>query len=350
MMELRLEVGSLGALSETPVYQTAVDHDATFPIDGLTKRIVTRDPAHSILIDRFTADPTASKHMPLIGSEVIDQATATTLTRLDYKHCLVNGVLVLDKPAGMSSAVAVDQVKKRLGAARAGHGGTLDPIATGVLPICLDEATKLAQYLLADDKAYEADLLLGVETDTLDRTGTITDDARSPSVTREALRGRARRAHRRAGSGAADVLGDQAERPRACITWRAPARRSSASRGGSASTELELLAWEPPRARIAIACSKGTYVRSLVADLGTDVGCGAHMTELRRTRSGVFTLAMAHDLDRLDGCRLVAMPEATRLPRVIVPADLEHRVRSGVQLRPRGARDHAGNLRAIPAA
>ena len=65
----------------------------------------------------------------------------------------MNGVLVLDKPAGMSSAVAVDQVKKRLGAARAGHGGTLDPIATGVLPICLDEATKLAQFLLADGKA-----------------------------------------------------------------------------------------------------------------------------------------------------------------------------------------------------
>ena len=70
----------------------------------------------------------------------------------------MNGVLVLDKPAGMSSALAVDAVKKRLGAQRAGHGGTLDPIATGVLPICLDEATKLAQYLLADDKAYEAEL------------------------------------------------------------------------------------------------------------------------------------------------------------------------------------------------
>lgn len=79
-MELRLTVGALGALSETPVYQTAVDHDATFPIDGLTKRIVSRDPAHSILIDRFTADPTSAKHMPLIGSKVTDQTTATTLT------------------------------------------------------------------------------------------------------------------------------------------------------------------------------------------------------------------------------------------------------------------------------
>jgi len=79
-MELRLTVGSLGALSTTPVYQTAVDHDATFPIDGLTKRIVSRDPTHSILIDRFTADPTSAKHMPLIGAEVTDQTAATTLT------------------------------------------------------------------------------------------------------------------------------------------------------------------------------------------------------------------------------------------------------------------------------
>src|SRR3569623_1266997 len=79
-MELRLTVGSLGALSTTPVYQTAVDHDATFPIDGLTKRIVSRDPTHSILIDRFTADPTSAKHMPLIGAEVTDQTAAATLT------------------------------------------------------------------------------------------------------------------------------------------------------------------------------------------------------------------------------------------------------------------------------
>src|SRR3569623_2479401 len=98
----------------------------------------------------------------------------------------MNGVLVLDKPAGMSSAMAGDNVKKRLGASRAGHGGTLDPIATGVLPICLDEATKIAQYLLADDKAYEADLLLGVETDTLARTGTTTA-THEVAVTREAF-------------------------------------------------------------------------------------------------------------------------------------------------------------------
>jgi len=244
----------------------------------------------------------------------------------------MNGVLVLDKPAGLSSALAVDAVKKRLGASRAGHGGTLDPIATGVLPICLGEATKIAQYLLADDKAYEADLQLGVETDTLDRTGTVTA-TRPVDVTREAFEA-AVAAHR----------GEQDQIPpmysaikqagvrmyqhaRAGIEIERAPRRIRIDR-------LELLAWDPPNVRIAIACSKGTYVRSLIADLGTHVGTGAHMTELRRTRSGVFTLAQAHDLDRLDDPHLVPMTEATRLPTVVTPDALLHRVRSGVQMPP----------------
>jgi tRNA pseudouridine55 synthase len=242
----------------------------------------------------------------------------------------VNGVLVLDKPAGMSSASAVDAVKKRLGAQRAGHGGTLDPIATGVLPICLDEATKLAQYLLADDKGYEADLVLGVETDTLDRTGTVVA-TRPVAVTREAV-----------ARALATRTGDQDQVPPMYSAIKQDGVRlyHRARAGIEIEREprriridsLELLAFEPPHVRIAIACSKGTYVRSLVADLGNDLGCGAHMSELRRTRSGVFTLAMAHDLDRLDDPRLVAMTEATRLPKVVAPQPLVPKVRSGVQL------------------
>ncbi|HSN28064.1 MAG TPA: tRNA pseudouridine(55) synthase TruB, partial [Kofleriaceae bacterium] len=184
----------------------------------------------------------------------------------------MNGVLVLDKPAGMSSAVAVDQVKKRLGAARAGHGGTLDPIATGVLPICLDEATKLAQFLLADDKAYEAELLLGVETDTLDRTGTITKTA-TPDVSRERFE-----------AALVARTGEQDQVPPMYSAIKQGGKRLyHLARAGEEVereprririAELFLLAWEPPRARIAISCSKGTYIRSLIADLGTDVGCG----------------------------------------------------------------------------
>ena len=244
----------------------------------------------------------------------------------------MNGVLVLDKPAGLSSALAVDAVKKRLGASRAGHGGTLDPIATGVLPICLGEATKIAQYLLADDKAYEADLQLGVETDTLDRTGTVTA-TRPVDVTREAFEA-AVAAHR----GEQDQIP-----PMYSAIKQAGVRMYQHARAGVEIEraprriridQLELLAWDPPHVRIAIACSKGTYVRSLIADLGTHAGTGAHMTELRRTRSGVFTLAQAHDLDRLDNPHLVPMTEATRLPTVVTPDTLLHRVRSGVQMPP----------------
>lgn len=251
----------------------------------------------------------------------------------------MNGVLVLDKPAGMSSAAAVDHVKKRVNAKRAGHGGTLDPIATGVLPICLDEATKLAQYLLADDKEYEAELVLGVQTDTLDRTGQVTATCDSTGVTREALE---------------QVLvqrtGEQDQLPPMFSAIKVEGRRlyHRARQGEEIERtprrvridKLALLDFaaaspsEPARARIAIACSKGTYVRSLIADIGTDLGVGAHMSELRRTRSGLFTIAQAHDLDRLDNLRLVTMEEATRLPQITASDEHLTMVRNGLQLPP----------------
>ena len=245
----------------------------------------------------------------------------------------MNGILVLDKPAGMSSASAVNYVKQRLGARRAGHGGTLDPIATGVLPICLDEATKLAAYLLADDKAYEAELLLGVETDSLDRTGNVTGTRDPSHVTREAVL-----AALAARTGEHDQLP-----PMFSAIKVGGTRLYHRARAGEEIErtprrvridELTLLDFAPPRLRISIACSKGTYVRSLIADLGNDLGCGAHMTELRRTKSGVFTLDMAHDLDRLDGFRLVAMEAATKLPRITAADELVTKVRNGLQMPP----------------
>ena len=254
----------------------------------------------------------------------------------------MNGVLVLDKPPRMSSAAAVDHVKRRLGAKRAGHGGTLDPIATGVLPICLGEATKLAAYLLADDKEYEADAILGVETDTLDRTGTVVATRPADAITRAQIE-----AVLAAHTGEQDQVP-----PMFSAIKQGGVRLYHRARAGEEVERaprlvridrLELLAFSPAaagdetshaRMKLAIACSKGTYVRSLVADIGTALGCGAHMTELRRTRSGVFTLAMAHDLDRLDNVRLVPLTEATQLPKVISPAELVPRVRSGLQLPP----------------
>ena len=245
----------------------------------------------------------------------------------------MNGVLVLDKPPNMSSASAVEFVKRRLGAKRAGHGGTLDPIATGVLPICLGEATKIAGYLLADDKEYEAEIMLGVETDTLDRTGTVTATRAADHVTREMIE-----------AALALRVGDQDQLPPIFSAIKQDGVRMyhRARRGEEIERTprrvrvdtLELIDFTPPLLRIRIACSKGTYVRSCVADLGTDLGVGAHMTNLRRTRSGVFSIDQAHDLDRLDNCHLVGLVEATRLPKVTSPVELISRVRSGLQLPP----------------
>ena len=240
----------------------------------------------------------------------------------------------------MSSAAAVEHVRKRLGAKRAGHGGTLDPIATGVLAICIGEATKLAGFLQSDDKAYEAELVLGVETDTLDRTGQVTATHDASGITRDAVV-----------AALLARMGEHDQLPPMYSAIKIDGRRLyQRARQGEGEVErdtrrvrldqLDLLdfaaasADSPPRIRLAMACSKGTYVRSLIADLGTDLGCGAHMTELRRTRSGVFTIAQAHDLDRLDNYTLVPMEQATSLPRATVSDELLPKVRNGLQMPP----------------
>ena len=229
----------------------------------------------------------------------------------------------------MSSAAAVDHVKRALGAARAGHGGTLDPIATGVLPVCLDAATKLAPYLLADDKAYEAEGVLGIETDTLDRGGRVLREA-PVDVTEAQLR-----------AAIAARIGEQQQVPpmfsaikqggkRLYHLARAGEEVERAPRQIRIDT-LELLAFESPRFRIRIACSKGTYVRSIVADLGTDVGCGAHLAELRRTTSGRFTLAQAVTLERVTEGVIIPLAEVTGLPTIAVPEPMRKHALSGVQ-------------------
>lgn len=245
-------------------------------------------------------------------------------------HGNMHGILVLDKPAGMSSAAAVERVRRALGVSRAGHGGTLDPIATGVLPICLGSGTKLAQFLLAEDKAYLAEGVLGVETDTLDRTGRVVAE-RTVAVTRDAL-----------AAALAAHLGERTQiPPMYSAIKQGGVRLYDRARAGEeverAPREiridrLELLAFEPPRFRIAIACSKGTYVRSLIADLGTAVAAGAHLAELRRVRSGRFTIAQAVTLDRLDEAELVPPEQALDFERVTVPRALVAPVLSGTRL------------------
>jgi tRNA pseudouridine55 synthase len=248
----------------------------------------------------------------------------------------MHGVLVIDKPAGRSSASAVDYVKKTLRADRAGHGGTLDPLATGVLAICLNAGTKVAQYLLADDKAYQATGILGVETDTLDRTGRITSE-RPVAITEAQLR-----------ELLASRRGEQQQVPPMFSAIKQDGVRSyHRARAGEEvelaprtiridQLELVDLDLAARRFTIHVACSKGTYIRSLVADLGTSLGCGAHLTELRRTRSGRFTIEQAVRLEALPTldleAHLIRLADATDLRRVVANDAQLRLIRSGVQL------------------
>ena len=212
-----------------------------------------------------------------------------------------HGILVVDKPAKLTSAAVVALVRRALGGRRAGkvgHTGTLDPLATGVLPLVLGEATKLATMLIADEKSYEAELELGVETDTLDADGAIT--ARAPDAA-----ARVTEAELLAALAALTGELDQVPPMYSAVKHQGRALYELAREGAEIERaprrvtvhRLELLRFAERRATIAIDCTKGTYVRVLVADLGRALGCGAHLTALRRTRSGRFTIAEALPLD-----------------------------------------------------
>jgi tRNA pseudouridine55 synthase len=215
-------------------------------------------------------------------------------------------VLVVDKPRGPSSFEVVRKVRGALCRRwnrkhrdlKIGHGGTLDPMASGVLPVCVGEATKLAAFLLDADKLYEAEVLFGVETDTLDAEGQVTAtaavnlDAAAVEAALAGLRGPIQQvppmyaALKRDGKPLYEYAraGETVERaPRAVTVF-----------------ELALLEWRAPdRARLRVRCSKGTYVRVLAADLGRTLGPGAHLQGLRRLGSGPFAIGAAIPLAEL---------------------------------------------------
>lgn len=244
----------------------------------------------------------------------------------------VDGILVLDKPAGKTSNGALQQVKRLFDAAKAGHTGSLDPLATGVLPICLGEATKFAQHLLDGDKAYRAEARLGVTTDTGDREGAILTEAPVPadlSVERlEAVLGLFRGEIEQVPP-MYSALKHQGrplyELARQGRTVARPARRVRIS-------GLRLLSLERNGFVIEVACSKGTYIRTLVEDIGRQLGCGAHLHELRRTAAAGFDIAQAVTLERLESedlqsrdARLVPTDRAlATLPEISL--DSEHLV------------------------
>jgi tRNA pseudouridine55 synthase len=203
-----------------------------------------------------------------------------------------HGFLVVDKPGGWTSHDVVDAARGWLGTRRVGHLGTLDPLATGVLPLAVRGATKLVPFVVDHDKSYSGAIELGVETDTLDAEGRILRRSEAPWPGEPALR-----------AALARFVGEIEQIPpmfsavkKGGVPLHKLAREGrEVERDAKRVTiyRLELLKYDPPRVEIAVDCSGGTYVRVLAADLGRALGCGAHLADLRRTRSGPFRIEQA---------------------------------------------------------
>ena len=211
----------------------------------------------------------------------------------------VDGILNVDKPASITSMDVVRRIKRASGLKRVGHGGTLDPIATGVIPVCLGQATRMMEYLIDGTREYRAEIELGVETDTYDALGKVTERKDPSSVTRqdferslEAFMGPIEQvppmysALKRQGKRLYELA-------RAGVEVEREARKVEVM-------SIELLDSAPPVFTIDITCGRGFYMRSLAHDLGQELGCGAHMKSLVRRRSGPFSLADAITLEDLE--------------------------------------------------
>ena len=241
----------------------------------------------------------------------------------------VDGLLVLDKPTGMSSNAALQQAKRLFGAAKAGHTGSLDPLATGVLPLCFGEATKFSQFLLDADKGYESTFVLGVGTDTADADGAVIAQASAVHLTEDAVT-----------QAMATLTGAIEQVPPMYSALKVDgqplykrARAGEQVERAARPVEIygfELLSFESGdqvRITVRVRCSKGTYIRTLAEDLGAALGVPAHVSTLRRCQSGPFAL---------DDC--VTPEQLTAVKEAGVDTDLDallQPIESGIQHLPR---------------
>ncbi len=247
------------------------------------------------------------------------------------------GVIVLDKPDGITSFRAVQLAGRILHEKKCGHAGTLDPMATGVLPICAGRATKIAGYLTVQDKEYDVSFRFGISTDTGDVTGKTLEEAAGASASEDEVRG--------AVSG---LVGTWMQTPPAYSAIKVDGTRSyTLARKGEAVelaarevtvTEAGMLSWSPEGFRMRVACSKGFYVRSLSRDLGNRFGIPMAVATLRRTRCGPFSISDAVTLEqleaavRLDGASGVMIPVPRALAHVpcrVIPQPAVEAVRQG---------------------
>ncbi len=224
----------------------------------------------------------------------------------------LDGILLVDKPAGPTSHDIVHAIRKRFGIRKVGHGGTLDPQATGLLVILLGKGTKLSSYFMTGDKAYEGTMTLGVETNTQDADGEVTREGDCSAVTREQVVEATQR-----------YVGDMMQTPPmvSAVKIKGVPLYKSARKGQTIEREarlihvyrFDILEFKLPEVRFAVDCTKGTYVRTLSADVGADLGCGAHLSALRRTGAGKLKL---EDTTPFDAIMEMDEPE---LKKIVLP-------------------------------
>ncbi len=252
----------------------------------------------------------------------------------------IDGIVILDKAIGISSNRALQEVKRIYDAQKAGHTGSLDPLATGVLPLCLGEATKVSQFLLDSDKKYRTRIKLGVRTDSGDCEGNVLESCADFQISQlqveEAL---------------APFRGEIEQVPPmySALKVNGVPLYKMARKGQTIEREarqitvysIELTAFEGDELELEIACSKGTYIRTIADDLGQALGCGAHIIALRRTQAGAFTEADCVTTEQLkeesesgglsviDG-HLIPMDKAIAdLPEVILPSITASFIKNG---------------------
>jgi tRNA pseudouridine55 synthase len=226
----------------------------------------------------------------------------------------VDGVIVVDKPSGWTSHDVVNKVRRFAGTKKVGHLGTLDPSATGVLPLVVGRATRLAQFYTRHDKVYEGVIRFGFATDTYDAEGAPTSPEQAVNVTAEQLEPLL-----------AQFRGKISQVPPAVSAKKIAGRPAYELARKNIAVELkpveieifslDLLGVAGNQATIRLHCSSGTYVRSIAHDLGQALGCGAHLQSLRRTASGDFTLPQARTLDQL-----AQLAESGRIAEALIPA------------------------------
>lgn len=230
----------------------------------------------------------------------------------------VNGILLLDKPQGISSNRALQKAKRLFGAAKAGHTGSLDPLATGLLPVCFGEATKIAGHLLGARKAYAAECRLGVTTDTCDSDGAVLVERPVPALGDAAIR----EALTRFTGRITQVPPVYSALKQGGVPLYKRARRGEAVEAPPREVEVfrfDLLQREGDTLRLHVECGSGTYIRSLVRDLGEVLGCGAHIAALRRLWVEPFHTPRMFTLEELAAVREQGRPYA--LANLLLPIE-----------------------------